>query len=156
MTFLLAIDRNYDSSGSGDWLVFTMFASALLNSANVPQVKFYAPWCGHCKHVAPAYEQAARLLGSDSVALGKVCYLSTLLTCQSSASQIDLPDNPHSQQRFGISGFPTFLFLTEGKSYLYSGERDADGFVKFVQVLTLCKICVKVIGMHWTKLLFPG
>lgn len=46
----------------------------LIQTHDIALVKFYAPWCGHCKKIAPEYERAAPKLASNDppVALVKV------------------------------------------------------------------------------------
>jgi len=85
-------------------------------------VEFYAPWCGHCKHLEPEYEKAANALaGNDKVALAKV----------------DADKHKDLGGRFGVSGFPTLKFFpkgwTHGSEIPYDGARTADSIVEWVQ-----------------------
>jgi protein disulfide-isomerase A6 len=82
-------------------------------------LNFYAPWCGHCKHVAPLYANAAKELKG----IAKV-------------GKIDAIANEALTRRFKVKGFPTFFMVSKGKIYAYpSAARDTFNFVKFAKVL---------------------
>jgi protein disulfide-isomerase A1 len=54
-------------------LVGKNFKSMVLDSEKEVLVKFYAPWCGHCKNLAPHYDEAAkRLLVNENILLAKI------------------------------------------------------------------------------------
>lgn len=76
-------------------------------------VEFFAPWCGHCKKLAPEYETAATKL-KGSVALAKV----------------DCTANSNTCNKYGVSGYPTLKIFRNGEeSGAYDGPRNADGIV---------------------------
>jgi len=83
-------------------------------------VKFYAPWCGHCKRMAPEYEKAAAILKNNDppVALVDVdCTEEGKATCS----------------KYGVSGYPTLKVFRNGeKTADYQGGREASDFVKFL------------------------
>uniref|UniRef100_A0A8C4QKT0 protein disulfide-isomerase n=1 Tax=Eptatretus burgeri TaxID=7764 RepID=A0A8C4QKT0_EPTBU len=60
-------------ASASDVLEFTDndFANRIIEH-DMALVEFFAPWCGHCKRLAPDYEKAATKL-KDIVALVKVC-----------------------------------------------------------------------------------
>ncbi|GAB5373452.1 hypothetical protein AAMO2058_001752800 [Amorphochlora amoebiformis] len=77
-------------------------------------VKFYAPWCGHCRKLEPTWEGLAKKL-KKKVTVAKV----------------DVTANQVLGQRFDIEGFPTLLFFHNGKMYKYKGKRSLDALEKF-------------------------
>ncbi|XP_029022462.1 protein disulfide isomerase family A, member 8 [Betta splendens] len=83
-------------------------------------LKFYAPWCGHCKKLAPEFDKAATRL-KGSVQLAKVDCTAHTGTCA----------------RFGVSGYPTLKIFRYGRdSALYDGPRTADGIYHYMKKQT--------------------
>ncbi|XP_047461887.1 protein disulfide isomerase family A, member 8 [Mugil cephalus] len=83
-------------------------------------VKFYAPWCGHCKKLSPEFEKAATRL-KGSVQLAKVDCTAHSETCA----------------RFGVSGYPTLKIFRYGRdSAPYDGPRSADGIYQYMKKQT--------------------
>jgi protein disulfide-isomerase A1 len=84
-------------------------------------IEFYAPWCGHCKALAPKYDILASLYAeqghSDKVVIAKV-----------DATANDVPDD--------IEGFPTIKLYKAGDKanpVTYSGSRSIEDLIKFIK-----------------------
>lgn len=79
-------------------------------------VEFYAPWCGHCKRLAPEYEKAAVELKS-SIPLVKV----------DGVAEMSLSET------YKVHGWPTLLIFRKEKSFEYKGPRTASGIVEHMR-----------------------
>lgn len=84
-------------------------------------LEFYAPWCGHCKALAPKYEELGALYASPE--------LSKLVTvAKVDATTNDVPDE--------IQGFPTIKLFPAGKKDSpvdYSGARTVEDLAAFIE-----------------------
>ena len=102
------------------------FDSLIKSSHKSSIVEFYAPWCGHCQNLKPAYEKAAKSLdGLANVA----------------AVNCDEEGNKALCGRMGIRGFPTLKTVRVtgkiGKPIItdYQGPRSAADIVEAVKSL---------------------
>eukprot|EP00826_Nyctotherus_ovalis_P039438 TRINITY_DN3795_c0_g1_i1.p1 TRINITY_DN3795_c0_g1~~TRINITY_DN3795_c0_g1_i1.p1 ORF type:complete len:489 (-),score=160.67 TRINITY_DN3795_c0_g1_i1:133-1599(-) len=94
------------------------FAEAIKNNQYV-MVKFFAPWCGHCKEFAPEYEKAAKIFKEQ----GKSFVLADL----------DATENKETAEKYKIEGFPTVKLFINGTPIDYNGERTAEQVISFIE-----------------------
>jgi len=74
---------------------------------------------GHCKRLAPVWEDLGNKLRKDHEDLGI------------NIAKIDLTENKEIQKRFDIKGYPTLLFFADRKMYKYKQKRDLETMIEF-------------------------
>lgn len=105
-----------DASKSVRTLVGKNFKEIVLDSGKEVFVKFYAPWCGHCKTMAPIWEELAQELKSVE---GLVI--------------ADFDATANEAQGVEIQGFPTLKFYKNGVAQDFDGDRQLDSFKDYLK-----------------------
>lgn len=89
---------------------------AALGAIDFLFVDFYAPWCGHCKRLAPELDEAAPVLAglSEPIVVAKV----------------NADKYRKLGSKYGVDGFPTLMLFIHGVPIEYTGSRKADQLVR--------------------------
>uniref|UniRef100_A0A673TIK2 Protein disulfide-isomerase n=1 Tax=Suricata suricatta TaxID=37032 RepID=A0A673TIK2_SURSU len=85
-------------------------------------VQFYAPWCGHCKALAPEYSKAAALLAAESA--------------RARLAKVDGTAETELTQEFAVTAYPTLKFFRDGNRTHpeeYTGPREAEGIAEWLR-----------------------
>ncbi|KAL0212174.1 hypothetical protein RCL1_005800 [Eukaryota sp. TZLM3-RCL] len=80
----------------------------------------YAEWCGHCKKLAPVFDELADSIGDRNILIAK----------------IDATKVKPAANKFNVRGFPTIVYVDGEYVKEYSGPRTVEGFLSFIDKLT--------------------
>ncbi|KAG6444841.1 protein disulfide-isomerase TMX3 [Manduca sexta] len=78
-------------------------------------VKFYAPWCAHCKRLEPVWAHVAQSLYNTPIKVAKV----------------DCTRFPAVATYFNIRAYPTIIFIKGTFQHEYKGERAKEDMVHY-------------------------
>jgi len=96
------------------------FDEVVMDESKFALVEFYAPWCGHCKNLAPVYEKVAAAFANEEHCV---------------VAKVDADKHKDLGGRYGVSGFPTILYFPEDDKSgekKYQGARDEQALVDFL------------------------
>lgn len=107
-----------DNNGPVKIAVAKNFDEIVTDNGKDTLIEFYAPWCGHCKKLAPVFDELGEKMKDENVEIVKM-----------DASNNDVPPP------YEVRGFPTLYWASkDGKSnpVRYEGGRDLEDFVKYI------------------------
>ncbi|XP_021863789.2 protein disulfide isomerase-like 1-1 [Spinacia oleracea] len=100
-------------------VVLDSLQDMVFNSEKEVFLEFYAPWCGHCKSLAPILDEVAISYEKDA----------NIMIAKFDASANDAP-----KDTFNVKGFPTMFFITKSKEIVeYNGGRAKEDIVGFIE-----------------------
>lgn len=107
-----------DNNGPVKTIVGTTFEAIALDETKDVLVEFYAPWCGHCKSLAPKYETLGEQFASDAnIVIAKV-------------------DSTENDTPAKVEGFPTLIFYPAGDKknpITFEGDRSVEAMAAFIK-----------------------
>jgi protein disulfide-isomerase A1 len=100
-------------------LVGDTFKDVVFDTEKDVFIEFYAPWCGHCKSLAPIYSELAEELKSNPKIV---------------IAKMDSTANDATPE-FKVQGFPTLKLVKAGSNEIvdYEGSRTKSAFLKFLK-----------------------
>lgn len=105
-------------------LVSDNFQDVAMDTSKDVFIEFYAPWCGHCKSLAPVWDQLGeKFQGSADVVIAKM---------DSTANEVEEVE---------VKSFPTLKMIKKETNEIidYTGDRNLDAFIKFVETGEMVK-----------------
>ncbi|KAJ2849329.1 protein disulfide-isomerase precursor [Coemansia brasiliensis] len=111
-------------------LVSKQFNEIAFDKSQDVLVEFYAPWCGHCKNLAPTYDKLGRIMKGSGVVIAKMDAIAN--------------DVPSSEPELQIYGFPTIVLIRGEDNAIieYKGNRSLESLVEFIEENAATKVTV--------------
>ena len=110
-----------DTQGDVTIVKGVSFADIVLNNSKDVLIEFYAPWCGHCKKLAPTWDELGKRLRSvENVVIAKM---------DATANEVDVPG-------LDIRGYPSIYFFQgndKSKPVKYEAGREVDDFIEYLK-----------------------
>ncbi|XP_057666907.1 protein disulfide-isomerase TMX3-like [Diorhabda carinulata] len=111
-------------------------------------VKFYTPWCGHCKRLDPVWAHVVQALKNTHIRVGKV----------------DCSVFPNVGRAFDVTMYPTIKLIKPEEDFTFEGEKATEEIINFairlagppVQQVTRTESLTNIKNMNQLFFMYVG